>query len=207
MALRALSLGCLPKRPGIGIQIIITLHLINFVRQVWMPKYKLAFNNEEVDTEERKRKVEGSAALKPPKKVKAEKPSKVIPDGDGAALDMQDMVVPVIPEGQLKRINKMIPSMEEMLHILASNLLEADAPESSEYVPTGPLTKAKDLETTTTTLLDKVKGFAETGKAHKSALKETFDECKEKTKQIISVNELLSTYLEQVPREAAAGGK
>ena len=117
------------------------------------------------------RKVIEWVVLGAPKKVKTGEPSKVIGDEEGAAPSIQDMIVLEIPECHLKRINKMIPVMEEMLHILASNMLEADAPESSDYVPKWPVTKAKGLETAITMLLDTVKGFAKTRKAYKSTIK------------------------------------
>ena len=113
------------------------------------PQYKLKVTDEEVCMEEKKKRIEGEATCKNPKKAKTAKAIKAV----GGA----DETPTVVPEPQVARAAKCVPKLEEVKLKLTQNLLIATSQDMQKWMPSGIVDKAQDTKTHITEIIEELK--------------------------------------------------
>ena len=121
--------------------------------------------------EERKRVIEGNASIKNAKKIKTAKKVEA-GNADGGALEAAEVAPAEIPKpiapSVLKRIETLIPKIEERSHQLTSIISETDAPDMKASIPDVLRNKAKACESALAIHQTKLSEFMEKKSAVRS---------------------------------------
>ena len=169
---------------------------ITGARLIWEPTYSLEKTTEETETEEKKRKFEGTTNIKNPKAVKA--PKLPAAPTDNAELP----VVPLAP-GQISRLEKLLPKIEELGHKLATNHLSCSDPKLKDYVTTSVMNKSADLIPQMTQLTESIKDLTLKKVARKGEITTFFAQVSQGQKDAKSFNEKLESFLDEASQGTA----
>ena len=160
-------------------------------------------------TEERKRTIEGTANIKPAKKSKT---AKKVEGGnaaeatDGSALEAAEVaeIPKPIAVGILKRIEALIPKIEERSHQLTSIISETDAADMKASIPDVLRTKAKACESALATHKTKLSEFTDKKSGCKSAVALTLSEGKVQWTDAETIMKQMSSLLDMFKEAAEA---
>jgi hypothetical protein len=138
---------------------------------IWVPKHTMAVINEETESEERKRKVEGQGNIKNPKKIKGEPK---IPKADGK----EQPVLPV-SDAHMKRLEKALPLIQDQIMQVNGVIVEADCEEMREFVSQRIVAKAKSIVVVAETVASEVEAMITKKEAVKGDVPALFTRMKE----------------------------
>ena len=157
---------------------------VRLVRMFYAPKYSVLISKENSLTEGSKRKLESETTVRkavvPSKKPKTGKePLAVRLFGDGEPLAEQEeaqtwgeMPQVDIPPGQILRITRSLPKLEEVQLNFSTTMVEAEAPEVSEFMAPKLLERARALRSVLDKTIVNYKSKRESKKAAKGEMKE-----------------------------------
>ena len=108
------------------------------------PKYDYKHVDEDIGTDEFKRRIDGEANLKADKAASAKKKAKTDkPTADGEVFDKP---AKDLTDAQIKRIEKTIPILEDMAHKVTESLAVATSEDLKKWVPAGVLDRAREFK-------------------------------------------------------------
>ena len=168
--------------------------------QVWVPIHSLDLADEEIRSEEKKRKMEAASTIKREKRPKTtKKASGEGEKGETAAGEKPDASeegeteakMVAICTGHVKRLQTSIPNLEDVLLSLSTAVTNISAPDLEGNIGPTQLTKAKSIVTDLTAMTDKCKDLESKKTAPKGSMPEFFksaakmsDDAKAMTKKI-----------------------
>ena len=163
--------------------------------QVWVPTHSLDLANEEILSEEKKRKMDAASTIKREKKPKTTKKNVKGEGEDGHPGESGEGETEVqmcsIAPGHLKRLQANIPKLEDVLLALSTAVTNISAPDLAGNIGPTQLDKAKSIVTDFTAMLDKCKDLDSKKTAPKGSMPEFFksagkmsDDAKTMTKKI-----------------------
>ena len=128
------------------------------VEAVWVPKYTLNITDEEHETDETKRKMQADYTIKKAKvsKLAKQEPPPTNTDGEGDQEDKDKRMVN-IGVGQKKRIEKIIPKLEDQKLKPSSNIGVISAPDMQGHIGQKQLDKYMSIESNLTDTVSKLK--------------------------------------------------
>ena len=154
----------------------------------WKPTYKLTLARFEQETEAKKREIQGTDKIKMAPAQK--KPRLTDTTSSGAAEDTTE--VP-IPSGQLAKLSKAAPKLEENIHKFAITLAEAKGNDFKDSIAPAILQQATEAEEKANSALQNMKKYILDKQATKTAPKRALDA----TKQANSSLSTIRTKLQQ----------
>ena len=147
--------------------------------KIWVPKYSMKLTDENVDTEERKRKIDAEFTIKKAKKIKAPKAEPAITgDAENADNKVDDAGPPMAPiaAGQVTRLQKSIPKLEDIQLNFVSVLGECSAPDNEGLVGQKAMQKAHDDLKALQGMIQQCKHLEQHQSSPKGAMKPFFNE-------------------------------
>ena len=166
---------------------------IRGVTMYLVPKFTVNISSEDTILKESKRRLESESTAKrsvqPQKKIKTEKPLEI---GDGAgpadqAKSWAQMPQAVLPEGQLARIAKSLPKLEELQLGFTTTMVEAESPEVEDFMAPKLLEKARELRTFLDDVIVIYQGKLTSKSAAKGEMKAHFENARDRTDQIKTI--------------------
>ena len=184
---------------------------------VWRPKYSFAFSNEHQDQETKKRQFDltedncDRALLQKAKKQKKEEPSSAKALKKlGGDQESNGEALPQVPltEAHKKRLESILPKLQDDQLKFAATLIQADAPDMKDYITNNTLNAAKTLNTSMNEAIVLIQKILDAKSAAKGDIANLFAAIKEANSQ----NKIIGAKLREGIKEykgaagAAAGG-
>ena len=153
------------------------------VMMYWIPKFSLTLANSEIDTEERKRRLESSAKMAAAKKIKPAAAVNVAPavgefhGNPPEQVQIQAQMVAMTPANK-KRLESCIIRLETKQMELTSQMAEAEQEKNNELIPQRLHTLCNDTSKGLDKTLASAKAVLAKGESSKGFVKILFDDIK-----------------------------
>eukprot|EP00973_Karenia_brevis_P081217 11261056-Karenia_brevis.AAC.1 len=138
----------------------------------WVPEYNLSLQNEALDIEEKKHRIEQDNVIKKATKKELTGEPDQDPKGDGPKPKRpkaEPGALAPLGQAQVRRLEKLIPLIEEAQFGLASKVTQASAPNVKEFVPPNTVKKAIATEKDLARIIPAAKKMFQDGVAPKGA--------------------------------------
>jgi hypothetical protein len=161
--------------------------------QIWVPKYHMKMTDESVDTEERKRKVEAEFTVKKAKKEKI--PRAIKQEAEGETDGLPPPPAP-LAEGQIKRLQKAIPKLEDLHLNFVTVLGTCTAPDNRGLVGDRAMEKAEKELKALQTFVQKCKTMEQEKVAPRGSMPAFFKELVDTLTQAQKTHDFMKNSLE-----------